>query len=308
MVIATAQGSILFANRRMAELTGLGEIELLETSIISLIEISDADNLCERMARPDAADRSMEARLIRKSGKARWVLLNWDAITQQDSDTACLFMITDIEELKNKESLMKKLIKEKETLLRELHHRVKNNLQIISSMLNLLEGSRQNPEEMLLGIQLRIEAIALVFDRSSHGIAKDSILFSKYLNDIISQYRYVHQPGPDRIKFETSFEDKYVPIAVALPCGIILIELLLNSHKHAFTDLSEGVINISFNTENDMCYLSYKDNGNGFDCFKEMENPKGLGYRIIPALIEQIKGRIVPGCEEGGHVMIEFSG
>lgn len=192
----------------------------------------------------------------------------------------------DIETAKN----LKKIIEEKEILLKELHHRVKNNLSIIKGILNIQGSQSENEIEINLinDFQNRVGAIATLHDTLFASQELDFIEFGTFIKELCRNTAQTFN-NPDK-ETEISIDtDKFViSFADAVPLGLIVNEVLTNSYKHAFNDLEKGTINISLKSMKEKATILINDNGPGFDF--EKEKLSSLGISLIEGLVEQVEG------------------
>jgi two-component sensor histidine kinase len=186
------------------------------------------------------------------------------------------------------------LLKEKDILLREIHHRVKNNLQIITSLLNL--QSRYVKDEPTLAAiresQNRIKAMALVHEKlyQAENIAQINLDdYTRFLGTGLIQFYGVKSR---RITFTTDIGDINVDINMAIPLGLIINELISNSLKYAFPDREKGEIFVSVLKENHTLSVLVKDDGMGIPADLDWRNTESLGLRLVISLVEQLDGTI----------------
>jgi PAS domain S-box-containing protein len=183
---------------------------------------------------------------------------------------------------------------EKETLLKEIHHRVKNNLQIITSLLNL--QSRYIKDEPTLAAikesQNRVKAMALVHEKlyQAENIAK--INLDDYIRSLVAGLIQFYGAKIRGIKLTTDIQDIHVDINAAIPLGLIINELTSNSLKYAFPDRERGEIFISVRKENHTLSVLFKDNGVGIPADLDWRNTESLGLRLVISLVEQLNGTI----------------
>ncbi len=214
----------------------------------------------------------------------------------------------DITDQKYHEAWMKNSITEKEILLKELHHRVKNNMQIISSLLSLQSEGSESSElhEFVKDSYNRIKAMALVHEKiyQSDNFSEISILV--YITDLINHYLSVYDIG-NNITITSDIENIHLDINRAITCGLIINELVTNSIKHAFADDKTGAISISFKRKDDgSINLAVSDNGEGFPADLEIDNPKTLGIQLVNTLVKQLRGEIELVSGKGAFVKISF--
>jgi len=180
-------------------------------------------------------------------------------------------------------------LKEKEVLISEIHHRVKNNLAVISSLIDLqrLETDNEYVIDILQKTQNRIHSIAGVHELLYRSESLLNIPFSEYLNNLINRHVDVYIEADKNVDVNVDSSIQYLSINQALPLGVLISELVTNSFKHAFTDKKDGVIDLKITSVGEFLHVRYSDNGPGFNR-EEFENGKGLGVTIIKALLGQL--------------------
>ena len=203
-------------------------------------------------------------------------------------------LLREIEERTRAEEEARVALNEKEILLKEIHHRVKNNLQIISSLLNLQSGypSDLKSVEVLRTSMDRIRSMALIHDRLYHSRSLAHINVADYVKDLVSGLASSYSTGRSimvDVDIDSSFS---VNIDTAIPCGLLLNELIANSLKHAFPGRDEGVIFIGLTREGAKYSLIVSDNGIGFPADKDFKEADSLGMILIVTLVEQLEGTI----------------
>ena len=191
--------------------------------------------------------------------------------------------------------------KEKEILIKEIHHRVKNNLQIISSLLNLQAQYIKDRESLnaFHDSQDRVRAIALVHEKLYQTKNFTQINFSEYVKDLISNLMSTVNPGESDVMVEINVDELYLSMDLAINLGLIINELISNSLKHAFRLIksSEQVekekISVSLKTyTSDKLRLIVKDNGSGLDYADIIKENSTLGLQLVHGFIEQIRGEL----------------
>jgi PAS domain S-box-containing protein len=218
--------------------------------------------------------------------------------------------VRDITERKIAEENIKKSLNEKEVLLREIHHRVKNNMQIISSLLNLQMGyiKDKNITDIFSESQNRILSMALVHEKLYQSSDLRMIDFKGYINDLGANL--LQSYNANYIKLNVNVEDISLDIDLAIPIGLIINELITNSLKYAFPDGMKGEITISISSINEnMLKLVVSDNGIGLPKDLDVRNTKTLGLHLVTLLAEnQLKGKIDINREKGTEFQIKFKG
>ncbi len=219
-------------------------------------------------------------------------------------------MARDITERKKAEDQIKLSLREKEILLREIHHRVKNNMQIISSLMKLRSNTIE--DESILNIfaesQNRIKTIALIHEKLYQSTDLSKIDFSEYIESLTQELYRAHGIDPGRIALRLSMENVFLSIETAIPCGLIVNEIITNSIMHAFPEETEGEILISLSErENEVIELTISDNGTGIPPSIDLKTTKTLGLYIVNILVEdQLEGSITLDREKGTTYRIIF--
>ncbi len=216
----------------------------------------------------------------------------------------------NITEKKHVQQRMELSLKEKEILLREVHHRVKNNMQVISSILNLQSSyvSDEYALTLLKESQNRIKTMAYIHESLYQNKSFTSVNFADYVqtlvNNIIQSYTY----SRDKINVELNIERITLSLDSSIPAGLIINELITNAIKHAFPGAREGSITLNLFTSEGDVSLELKDNGVGFAAGVDFENSHSLGLQLVNTLIEQIGGVLKFKSEKnvGTEVLVTF--
>ena len=209
----------------------------------------------------------------------------------------------DLTEKKKAEQLVLKNIEEKEILLKEIHHRVKNNLQIISSLLNLQANMLhdENTKSVLYQSKSRIESMCKVHEMLYSSKNLSSINYKNYLNDLIQALFQNASISTKQINLELKIKNLILNLNTAIPLGLIINELVTNSLKYAFVEKPIGLILIQItHLKNNQFELIYKDDGAGYSPKITFENTQGLGFQLITSLVEQLNRKITRKLVEKG--------
>lgn len=203
-----------------------------------------------------------------------------------------------------------KSLEEKEVLLKEIHHRVKNNLQIISSLLTLqdVEKSGKTISEVLLSSQSRIHAMAVLHTilYKSNNLAKISV--KDYIRMLSDYLRDTYNTSKKNISISQNIADVALVVDKLIPLGLIINEIITNSINHAFTTKDAGIINIEYYKENESCILIISDDGIGLPKDFSIKNCHTLGFRLIYGLANQLNGSVkMPETKTGTSIKIEFN-
>ena len=215
----------------------------------------------------------------------------------------------ELTERKKVEAALKSSINEKEALLKEIHHRVKNNMQIVYSLLNLQSGRirDKNARNILQESQNRIKSIALLHERLYHSKNLAMIEFADYIRKLVLSLFNSYGINQDVIKLNIDAESIFLGVDIAIPCGLIVNELVTNSLRHAFPSGKRGEISIGLRSYRDKEYkLSVHDNGVGFPENLDFRNTESLGLQLVNTLVEQLEGSIILKRKEGTTFGITF--
>lgn len=226
--------------------------------------------------------------------------------------TALLLYFLSVREFHVRDKVTEDLassVLEKDELMRELHHRVKNNLQLILSLMNLQRNNKELDllsRDMLQQLYMRVHSIAVFHEKVYRLKLYSNIPLADYIREIVNSAYYEYSEALDHIRIELNLSDREVTVERALPLGIILNELLLNCIIHAFPDEppDDAVITIELTDEGTDTMLVVEDNGQGYAANAQHE---GLGYTLIHSLLKQIDGEIEVHHTAGTRVVLRVS-
>ena len=214
----------------------------------------------------------------------------------------------DITVRRQAEDKIKASLQEKEVLLKEINHRVKNNLQIISSLLNLQSREIQD-EQALRSFQVsqdRIRSMAMVHEMLYQSDDLARIDFGEYIKSLATDLGSAYGLGVRDIDLKIDVENIMLGIDTAIPCGVIVNELVANSLKHAFPGDRPGEISVSFQAADGQYTMIFKDDGVGLPEDLDVSRPSSLGLTIVNALTGQLNGIIDLGRNGGTEIRIRF--
>ena len=284
-------GKILFANHSMANIFGYDSPEDIKKTLITTRykNLEDRENILKKLM-DDGKLEEYEVETIKKNGESMSILLSATKDGENISG-----MIMDITDKKKADDQIKKSLNEKEMLLKEIHHRVKNNLMVISSLLSL--QSRYIKDEVSKSIfkesQNRARSMALIHELLYRSSDLKRINFGDYIKTITNELFRMYVTDPDKIKLNMNIEDIMLDINTAIPLGLIVNELVSNSMKHAFPNDISGEIDIKFKSANGNYSLIVSDNGVGFPKDYDIKKSDTLGLRIVNSLTEQVEGELL---------------
>jgi two-component sensor histidine kinase len=271
-----------------------------------------------------------------KSGDALWVIYNVFQVNGTDGRPVGYATVSkDITERKRvegeREELLKKFqtltseletrvsdrtaqlsnsLREREVLLQEIHHRVKNNLQVISSLMNMqLRRIKHQPSrEALQECQTRVQAIALIHGMLYQSRDYSSIPFSEYARSLAANVFNAAGVTPDAISMELAIEDVRLGVDKAIPCGLILTELISNALKHAFPNGRHGVVRVELRRiEPGKLLLAVTDNGIGLPSDIDVKTSHSLGLHLVCSLAEQLGAEFEMAREKDTSFQLTFT-
>ena len=208
----------------------------------------------------------------------------------------------DITERVNHEEKVNQSLKEKEVLLKEVHHRVKNNMQVISSILNLQSSyvTDHYALSLLKESQNRIKTMAYIHESLYQNKTFTSINFSEYVSTLASNILQSYAASAQKVSLSLSVQKIILNLDTSIPAGLIINELVTNSIKHAFTESNEGIIVINLHTKDNTLFLEVSDNGKGFPKEIDFRNTNSLGLQLVNTLVEQLSGKLELKENKGG--------
>jgi two-component sensor histidine kinase/PAS domain-containing protein len=245
--------------------------------------------------------RNAELEIVRDDGQCLKLLWNASPLLDDHSEVrGCIAACLDITERTQMEAELKASLAEKEVLLKEIHHRVKNNLQIICSLLSLQGLAITDPhlQELFHVSEHRIHAMALVHETLYQATDFAQLNFARYLRTLSQHLFDAYGIDPGQITLTTQVEDLALPLDMAIPCGLILNELLSNAFKHAFPAGRAGRVAVVFEaTPEGSATLQVGDTGVGLPRGIDFRTTDSLGLQLVSVLTEQLGGTL--SCEQG---------
>jgi PAS domain S-box-containing protein len=216
----------------------------------------------------------------------------------------------ELSERKQAEANLKNSLKEKEILLKEIHHRVKNNLCVVASLLELQSNTVTDPQiaTMFEESQNRLYSMALIHEKLYRSTNLAQINLGEYLEDLVSNLFHSYNISDNRIQLQVLAEPIYLNIETATPCGLIANELVSNTLKHAFPDGTTGTVSVEcYQTGDRKIHLFIKDNGIGFPQNLDFRKTTSMGFQVVCTLTEQLEGSIELSRQTGTAFHLNFN-
>jgi PAS domain S-box-containing protein len=248
-------------------------------------------------------------RIITKSGKLKWINDRSYPLFDETGELERFVSIAeDVTARKNYEEKIEKLLKEKEILLREVHHRIKNNMASLESLIRLHTRIIKNPEAIsaLQDTISRLKSMRVLYDKlyksSDFGVVTMKPYLTTLIDEIISIF-----PNKESVNIERNFTDFEISTKITFSLGIIINELITNCMKYAFKGRKDNKITISASEKNRKAQIIVQDNGIGINDLNAQEESPGFGLQIVNMLIEQIEGKLTIEIDEGSRFIIDFN-
>jgi PAS domain S-box-containing protein len=247
-------------------------------------------------------------------GQIRWLqTIKRPIVSPDGAANQVLGIATDITARKQVERALQQALEqiksslhEKEILLKEIHHRVKNNMQVITSLLSL--QSKRIKDQQAFSVfqdsQNRVKSMALIHETLYQSEDLSRINFAEYLQKLIAHVSRSYRLNPEAVRIKIKVEDISLPIDLAVPCGLIINELASNSLKYAFPADKRGEVNIVFERADALYVLRVSDTGVGLPADFDPETSKSLGMKLVRMLTDQLSGELQ--CRNGVGTIFEI--
>lgn len=312
VLIFNDQKEIEWANTGFTKLTGFTVEDIINTRGKSISDFTfsiDTLSVIEN-AIHDKKSVVYESQIPCKDGKMIWASNTLTPTFTAGQELHKIVVIfTDITYRKTMEEQIRESLEEKGLLLREIHHRVKNNLQIIISLFNLQSHYINDAKafEALKEGQDRIKSMALIHERFYQNEGLSKIDFDDYIRRLVENLLMSFNVAPERIRPVVEADKISLDIDTAVPCGLIINELVSNTLKHAFSETEKGELRVTFRKkENDMLQLTISDTGKGMPDGFDFEESDSLGMQLINALSNQLDARLTLINKPGTTFILDF--
>lgn len=288
---------------------GVREFEATYPAFLDRVYSEDRQLVEAAVARAIAgeASYSIDHRIVLPSGEVRFVHETAEVTIQDGRQARMLGTVQDITERKLAERAIQAALDEKEILFKEVHHRVKNNLQIIAGILTLQMSLVTDPAtvEVLRSTEQRVRAMALVHERLYATNELKRVDIAVYLNELIDRIVVTLASAPAQLRVEKDFEALMVDLDTAVPCGLIVSELMTNSIKYGVCD-GRGRIHASLRNLGHRVELQFQDDGPGWPHEIDLETSPGLGLRLVQILVKQLRAGLEIKWRGGMHYTLSF--
>lgn len=258
----------------------------------------------------ERAPLEVDYRIVWPDGSLHWI--GTRAVLETDGEgepRRMLGVVIDVTERKDAEEHVRASLAEKEVLLKEIHHRVKNNMQVICSLMDIQSNALADPgmREHFREVRDRVRSMALVHEKLYQSETLASIEFADYTRSLLESLAKAHRNPETLVGLELDLQPVLLSIETAVPCGLILNELITNAFKHAFRDRTKGKVSIELRTNPDgrVC-LRVSDDGPGLPAGMDWRQSRSLGLRLIHLLAGQLDATLEVRPGGGADFLITF--
>ncbi len=290
-------GHFTYTNPRCHEIGGFTLEASLGDGLATGIHAEDRDRVISQWCHQAQTGQphADEFRLVNPEGDVRWVQVRTAPIVSSDGTVAGhTGTLEDITKQKQAEEQIKASLREKEALLKEIHHRVKNNLQIISSLIYLQAQRIDDPRvrQIFEDSQSRISSMALVHDHLYRSQCLSRINLSEYIQTLTASLFYTYRLQSDGVQLNVAVDDNVlVSLDRAIPCGLVLNELMTNALKHGFSNGTTGEIVVTLKKPlTNQIQLTVENDGNDLPEPFELKTIQSMGLRLVHGLVSQLQG------------------
>jgi PAS domain S-box-containing protein len=311
IMVRGLDGRISFWNDAASETYGWSKAEALGRAGYELLHTVFPEPLSNIEAVVFVQNR-WEGELVhtRRDGTQLTVWSRWALQFDSRGKPVCILEInSDVTARKRADEQIRASLREKEVLLKEIHHRVKNNLQVIASLLSLQSEHITDSQvlAMLEEMNNRVRSIAAIHEMLYGSADLSRIDFAGYLNTIARDLMSFFSDRASKVQVKVDSDPIFLDITKAAPCGLIVNELLTNCFKHAFPDNREGVITVSFRSPDEECVLEISDNGVGMPEKLDPQSATSMGLQLLGLLVEQLQGKLEIDRSSGTRFTITFA-
>jgi len=311
MVIADESENLTFTNKAARKIFGYPDKDFENMNFKKLVSANDFKRFqLETDNRIKGLSSKYEVEIIRKDGEKRLISVTASPLNKNEDFIGAIGIFVDITDIRKAEEKIKSQLREKEVMLQEIYHRVKNNLQIISSMLKL-QASYVDDEyaiQLFRNCQHRVKSMSLVHEKLYRSDNLSEISFREYAESLIKNLFASLNISGNRISYELDINDINLNISTAIPCGLIINELITNALKYGFPEDKQGIIKISMNKlDNGKLHLTVWNNGVDLPKDFDMTDLSSFGMRLVEILQLQLEADLIIERNEGVAFSLIFN-
>lgn len=309
-----AEGTFQYISPSIKTVLGYDPHEILGESVFKFINLTHPDDQVKvsssfMESTVSYSPGNVQHRFKRADGSYIWVeSLGNPLFDEKNQYNGVVFSMIDIDSLKTAEENFKSSLAEKELLLRELHHRVKNNMQIISSLLSLQSQHIKDKRDLNIfkSSQNRVKTMSLIHEELYSSQDFSHINLTEYIRNLTKELLTSLIANPGRIKLKVDVENINMEIDTAIPLGLLINEMVANSLNYAFPNNREGQIKVDLHRNEDKFILIVSDDGIGIPEHIDFKKAETLGFQLINNLVNQLEGLIELEEGEGTTFNVEF--
>ncbi len=312
IIYADNDDKIMFVNDNAIKFFGYSKQELIGANAAELLVDEEYRKFIREKIkiRKHGFKDKYEVKMKKRSGESMWVEISGAPLKDAKGNIiGSIGIHSDITERKKYEENIEKSLKQKELLLKEIHHRVKNNLQIISSLIKLQSAHIKDSEihDLFSESQNRIKTMALIHEKLYRSTDLSVIEFYDYIKNLVYSLYSTYGTNIDKVKPVIEFTSIYLDIDTSIPCGLIVNELISNCLKYAFPGEREGSIYINLTeSETGNYVMTIRDDGVGIPPQVNFNNTASLGLKLVKILAEQLGGKAELIRKNGTEFRISF--
>lgn len=313
VVMTDVFGTYQYVSPSCKKITGYTQEEMVGKSGFAFMHPGDLMRVAEAVQEhlKTGEPGKIELRARHAAGYYVWIEASGDLLRDEGGKiVGAVLTGRIIEDRKKAEDQLKKLLQEKEMLLKEVHHRAKNNMQVIASLLNL-ESSRitdEHCQKVFKDSQNRIRSMSLVHEKLYRSAAGSRIDFEEYVRNLVDNLYYSYSKTPDQVALRVRVEGVFLDTDTAITCGLLINELVSNALKHAFPGGARGSLWVEMRGDGDGYLLLVGDDGIGLPEAVGLNNAGTLGMQLISSLVSQLSGTLEIRRGRGTQYQIRFKG
>lgn len=310
LIVTDRSGSIQIVNKAVGEKLGFDPDDLAGDCFWHLLSGEDRESVKDTVTADSNTGGPIETRFVTQMGEIIPVNLSYTLLNNQQDEENCIYVASDISTQKDAEEKISESLKEKNVLLAEIHHRVKNNLAVISGLIEMQVWNVEDEEirNVLRDSQLRIQSIALVHEKLYQTDNFANIRVSDYIRELVLGIADSFNDPNKKIENTFDCEDIGLNINQAIPFSLLLNESVVNTYKHAFKGIKEGELRVMLRQEDSQVILTVSDNGVGIKEDGHVPANPSLGMKLIETLSHQLDGeyKLMPGPDGGTVFRVTF--
>lgn len=310
VMVLDREFTIVRANEATLERLGLSREEVIGSTCFRVLHHTDSPPSCCPHVQLLCDGKPHEAEIDEPALGGIFLVSVNPVVNSAGDRIASVHVARDITRIRSAEKQIRESLREKEVLLREIHHRVKNNFQLVADLLSLQADQASNKwtDVTLKAAEARVHAMARVHEKLYQSDSLAKIRMDEYLSELAEELIAFRAHDGARIVLSTNIQPLEFTIDTAIPCGMIITELVTNAVKHAFPSRANGLVEVNLQKGGDnVCELMVRDDGVGFPPGFSLSEDRSLGLALVEAFAKGFAGDIEVEREHGTTVRIRFN-